>query len=728
MSYKQFTYLLVISSVIIIFLFGLNFSLNYFNISDKGFVLDSINSYCEKLKNSSNKYVGTNQSKIWETKIKNAKDEYNSWIANIGLANSELRLGNFENSRKIINKFLQKNNLARMDEVSKIVTLETAALIYLKSAEYENCVIPGGSIICQLPIDQNYVHQKTNYSKEALNILSELILIDPENIKAKWLLNVTHMNLGSYPDLVDRDLLIDITNTKNSNNKIKFKDISVNLGIYNVDLAGGVIFDDFNNDGFSDIITSSWNPCTSMKFYLNRGIEGFVEITNESNLNKQLGGLNIVSTDYNNDGYIDIYIMRGGWLSEEGEMINTLLRNNKDLTFTDVTEEVGLLNYAYPSQSAAWGDYDNDGDLDLFSCNESEIDENQIPKYPSQLFINENNKFVDVSGILSPQNNRYCKSADWGDYNNDGYIDLFVSNYAGGNRLYKNFGNNKFVDIATELEITNPYYSFTSWFWDYDNDGDLDILSSGYEYGIVKSIKSYQGYIDEDYSIKIFTNDGKGRFEENSKKLNLNKVHSVMGGNYGDLNNDGYEDIYFGTGYPYIDSIIPNAFYINNKGLNFIDETHSYGLGHLQKGHGIGFADFDLDGDLDIFEQMGGFYLSDGFTNLLYENPGNSNNWIGIILKRSNEKTIVGTTISLNCGNEITYNSTVDNGGSFGSSSFIQTLGLNTCDNIVDLEIIWASTNNSQNFKNVPVNKYILIREFEDSYKNIQFKVGETIE
>ena len=120
--------------------------------------------------------------------------------------------------------------------------------------------------------------------------------------------------------------------------------------------------------------------------------------------------------------------------------------------------------------------------------------------------------------------------------------------------------------------------------------------------------------------------------------------------------------------------------------------------------------------------------MSDGFTNLLYENPGNSNNWIGIILKRSNKKTIVGTKITLNCGNEITYNSIVDNGGSFGSSSFIQTIGLNTCDNIVDLEIIWPSSNKPQNFKNVPVNKYILIREFEDSYKNIQFKVGETIE
>ena len=507
---KQFTYLFLISSLIIIFLFGLILILNNFNISDKSFVLDSINSYCEKLKNSSNKYIGTNQNKIWEIKIKNAKDDYNLWIANIGLANSELRLGNFENSREVIKTFLQKDKFDKMDDVSKIVTLETGALIYLKSAEYENCVIPGGSIICQLPTNNNYKHEKTDYSKEALNILIKLIDLDPNNLNAKWLLNVAHMNLGSYPDGVDRDLLIDISKSINPHNENEFKDVSIDLGIYNVDLAGGVIFDDFNNDGFADIVSSTWNPCASIKFYLNKGVDGFVEITEESGLNNQLGGLNIVSTDYNNDGYLDIYIMRGGWLSNEGEMINTLLRNNKDMTFTDVTEELGLSNYAYPSQSSAWGDYDNDGDLDLFSCNESETDENQMIKYPSQLLANENRNFVDISQILYPQNNKYCKSAAWGDYDNDGDLDLFVSNYGGANRLYSNLGNNKLIDIASELGVTEPYFSFTSWFWDYDNDGDLDILSSGYEYGITKSIESYQGKIDEDYSVKIFNNDGNG--------------------------------------------------------------------------------------------------------------------------------------------------------------------------------------------------------------------------
>ena len=93
-----------------------------------------------------------------------------------------------------------------------------------------------------------------------------------------------------------------------------------------------------------------------MKFYLNKGINGFKDITENSNLSTQLGGLNIISTDYNNDGFLDIYVLRGGWLMEEGEMINSLLKNNGDMTFTDVTQEVNLSDFAYPTQSASWGD------------------------------------------------------------------------------------------------------------------------------------------------------------------------------------------------------------------------------------------------------------------------------------------------------------------------------------------------------------------------------------
>ncbi|MQG07142.1 MAG: CRTAC1 family protein, partial [SAR202 cluster bacterium] len=325
-------------------------------------------------------------------------------------------------------------------------------------------------------------------------------------------------------------------------------------------------------------------------------------------------------------------------------------------------------------------------------------------------------------------NDRYCKSSDWGDYNNDGLIDLFISNFAGENRLYKNFGNGLFKDIAREIGITDPYYSFTSWFWDYDNDGDLDIFSSGYENGIIKSIESFMGKVDSNYSLKLYENNGEGLYRDNTQSLGLLKVHSTMGANFGDVNNDGYDDLYLGTGYPAIDSFVPNAFYFNKEGLSFVDKTHIYGLGHIQKGHGVAFADYDLDGDLDIFEQMGGFYLSDGFTNILYQNSNITNNWIGIkLIGDKSGKIALGAKLNLVCDNK-NYNNIVEPGGSFGSSSLIKVMGIQDCKNIDKLYITWPRDQSIQEINNIAVNQYILIKESELGYKKINFKVGNKIE
>ena len=719
--------LLIIFTIILIGFF-INPKLDFFSINNGNSVIKDISTYCTKLKNSSNKYIGTNQKLLWQVKLNNAKDEYNIWFAKLGLAKVEMNLGGFDEAVSIIEEVLGSENFQSLPDTSKIMTYNSAALIYIKAAEVKNCVIPGGSIVCQLPTDNNYKQDYTDYSYKAIEVINEWLMIDSENLMAKWLLNIVYMSIGEYPEGINNDLLIEVPGQNLSSIVTQFTDVSIDRGIYTVDLAGGVIFDDFNNDGYADLITSTWDPCSSMKFYLNKGINGFKDITVNSNLSTQLGGLNIVSTDYNNDGYLDIYVLRGGWLMEEGEMINSLLKNNGDLTFTDVTQEVNLSDFAYPTQSASWGDYDNDGDLDLFICNESYKDENENIIYPSQLFNNNNNKFLDVSVQASISNDRYCKSSDWGDYNNDGLIDLFISNYGGENRLYKNLGNGLFEDIAREIGITDPYYSFTSWFWDYDNDGDLDIFSSGYEYGIIKSIESFMGKIDLNYSLKLYENNGEGLYRDNTQGLGLLKVHSTMGANFGDVNNDGYDDLYLGTGYPAIDSLVPNAFYFNNEGLSFVDKTHIYGLGHIQKGHGVAFADYDLDGDLDIFEQMGGFYLSDGFTNILYQNSNNTNNWIGIkLIGDKSGKIALGAKINLVCDNK-NYNSIVEPGGSFGSSSLIKVMGIQDCKNIDKLYITWPRDQSIQEINNISVNQYILIKESELGYEKIKFIVGNKIE
>ena len=152
--------------------------------------------------------------------------------------------------------------------------------------------------------------------------------------------------------------------------------------------AGGVIVDDFDNDGQLEILTSNFDSCGQMKLF-QRGPNGtFVDQAAHAGLSQQLGGLNLLQTDYNNDGCKDVLVLRGGW---ELAQRKSLLRNNCDGTFTDVTFASGLARPATSTQTAAWTDIDNDGLVDLFVGNEDA---------PSQLFRNRGDgTFEDIAGI-----------------------------------------------------------------------------------------------------------------------------------------------------------------------------------------------------------------------------------------------------------------------------------------------------------------------------------------
>ena len=119
------------------------------------------------------------------------------------------------------------------------------------------------------------------------------------------------------------------------------------------------------------------------------------------------------------------------------------------------------------------------------------------------------------------------------------------------------------------------------------------------------------------------------RFQEVAKEVGLSQITLPMGANFGDLDNDGFLDFYLGTGYPDYEALMPNVMYHNQRGTKFLDVTEKGGFGHLQKGHGIAFADFDNDGDQDVVTQLGGFYRGDKFYDALFENPGFNNRWLG---------------------------------------------------------------------------------------------------
>src|SRR5262249_52889123 len=161
----------------------------------------------------------------------------------------------------------------------------------------------------------------------------------PDDIEVKWLLNIAYMTLAKYPGGVPKDLLIAPELFASGEDIGRFHDVAGKAGIDLFSMAGGIIVDDFDNDGLFDVVTSSFDMCAPMHFFHNNGDGTFTDRSEKSGLSTQVGGLNIIQADYNNDGCLDILVLRGGW---EWPQRKSLLRNNCNGTFTDVTEEVGL--------------------------------------------------------------------------------------------------------------------------------------------------------------------------------------------------------------------------------------------------------------------------------------------------------------------------------------------------------------------------------------------------
>ena len=678
--------------------------------------------YCMSLRNSSDPFFGTQQFERLMAELNDPTFPTLSWRVSIvrELARSHLRFGDAEEAIRLLSDALA-TEMSETPEVShEAELLEELATASLKKGELDNCVSPDGRLICALPLDDSVVHKDKRGARGAVDYLTKLLELEPGNTRAVWLLNVAHMALGAYPDGVKREHRVPLESFKSEHDIGKFEERAPARGLYAVNTAGGSIVEDFNNDGLLDVMTSTWDPCKSIIYYRNEGDGNFTDITQSSGLSGQLGGLNITQTDYNNDGWMDVLVMRGGWMKMRGQMRRSLLINNGDGTFSDVTEGAGLAKPAYPSQSAAWADYDNDGDLDLFSCNETMREtsaESTALLFPSQLFRNDGKgRFDDVAQKAGVQNWRYCKGGAWGDYDSDGNPDLYISNFGEENRLYRNNGDGTFTDTAPGMYLTEPIDSFATWFWDYDNDGWPDIFVAGYGEDIGDVAKDRMGLENDGSRPRLYRNMQGAGFEDVTHEMGLWHVHLAMGANFGDLDNDGYLDFYLGTGAPSYDAIAPNAMYRNEGGRGFQDVTFSGGFGHLQKGHGVSFGDLDGDGDQDVFAQMGGFYPGDGFVNALYENPGQGNRWLSVkLVGTKSNRAAIGAHIRVEVmdRNERTRDvyATVGNGSSFGASTLTQEVGLGKARNIVELEVRWPGSDSRQRFGDVPLDSRIRIVE-----------------
>jgi tetratricopeptide (TPR) repeat protein len=695
---------------IVVELSGRNEVSKYFGLSGSGANLRSI---CDMKTEAQSVAIEVfeGQRAYLATRKRDRKTSADSLTAHYSLGQIHSYRGDMVKAIKHLEVAYQLANGRELGTKGQSTRLELEELLgvaHLRRGELENCVHSRNVDRCIFPITAAGRHEKPSGAATAIEYFTKYLLKNPDNLEVRWLLNVAYMTIGQYPNQVPKPYLIPPAAFESKEQIGRFVDIAPSLGLDGAGISGGAIVDDFDNDGLLDVVVSSVDSCEPLHYYHNNGDGSFSDRTVQAKLSEQLGGINCTQTDYNNDGWLDIFVMRGGW---EFPMRNSLLRNNGDGTFSDVTSESGLASAAYRTHSTAWADFDNDGWIDLYLGHE---------EAPSQLFRNQGDgTFADVSRRSGIDKTAFTKGASWGDYDNDGLPDLYVSNYAGENFLFHNNRNGTFVEVAKQLGVEKPIMSFPTWFWDYDNDGWLDIFVANYVPSVTETARWYLRLPAQAETLKLYRNTGRGSFEDVTAKVRLDRVVPSMGANFGDLDNDGFLDVYLGTGAPSYAALIPNIMFRNHDGNYFVDVTSSTGTGHLQKGHGIAFGDIDNDGDQDVFLNVGGYVLGDSYNRVLFANPGQGNNWISIkLIGVKTNRAAIGAKIRLTIGGggaPLRYRE-VTSGGSFGASTLTQSIGLGKATRIDKLEIWWPASGSWQTFRDVAVNQWIEIRESEANY------------
>jgi FG-GAP-like repeat/ASPIC and UnbV len=675
---------------------------------------------CARLRGGRNHFFG--EASLEELRARLAQptaDPRTQVELRIALLIDETRLGHADRAMAAAEEALAIQQRAGLDENVRLNLMQMLAFLHLRAAEDENCVLRHTAESCVFPIARGGVHVEPRHSRAAGDLYAQVLARRPDDEVSRWLLNLARMTSGDYPAGVPEGFRLPLSELTSRVPFPHWRDLAPELGVDVRDLAGGAVMDDFDGDGLLDLVTTTQDPCGPMKAFRNDGRRGFADVTKAWGLDTQLGGLYLVQADYDGDGRLDLLVARGAWLGEDGRIRRSLLRN--DLArparrFVDVTAAAGLAEPAYPSQAVTWADYDGDGDLDLFSGNEGTSPQANIARdgttgrvYPSQLFRNNGDgTFTDVAAAAGVVNDRFAKGAAWGDYDNDGDPDLYVSNI-GPNRLYRNNGDGTFTDVAPELGVTAPAgVSFATWFFDFDNDGDLDLFVADYSAKVRQVFASSFGAAVSTGHPVLYRNDG-ARFVDVSREIGFDRPLLPMGANYGDIDNDGFPDVYLGTGAPDFEALMPNVMYRNDGGRAFQDVSAAGGFGHLQKGHGIAFGDLDDDGDQDLLEQMGGAFPYDTFYNALYENPGNGNAWITLRLVGTKANRFgVGARIEVVAreGEKTrSIHALAGSGGSFGASSLQQEIGLGGARAIASITIRWPGSGTVQTFRNVVPNR-----------------------
>ena len=615
---------------------------------------------------------------------------------------------------RVIQQFEKAYQVALADvPESAAEMLEALGVAHLHKAEMDNGLHHDGGPRCLLSTAPDEPLAKTADIAKAIGYFTEYLAARPDDLEVRWLLNMSHMAAGSYPAGVPAAQLIEPGALRSPEDVGRFVDVATRAGLTSVASAGGVIVDDFDGDGRFDVVTSGFSSCDPMRFFRRTGDGRFTEQAAASGLAEQVGGLNLMQADYDNDGDLDILVLRGGW---EVAQRKSLLRNEGGGRFVDVTAASGLAKPATSTQAAVWTDINQDGALDLFIGNEDS---------ETQLFVNRRNgTFEDIAARAGVARKAFSKGVAAADYDNDGWPDLYVSNLGGENFLYHNNHDGTFSEMAAGAGVPGSGQGFATWFFDYDNDGWQDLFVTSYFTSVEETERTYLQMPNSAGTLKLYRNLGDGSFQDVTRRAGLEKVFMPMGANFGDIDNDGFLDIYLGTGNPSYASLVPSVLLRNTGGGSFVDVTTSSGTGEMHKGHGVAFADLDGDGDQEIVFQVGGATPGDAHALRLFENPGHGNDWLAVkLVGVTSNRGAVGARLTITmedaAGARRTIHRTVGSGGSFGASPLLQHVGLGAGAGVVQVDIWWPTSNTRQRFSGVETNQAIEITELGSEYTRL---------